>query len=45
MRVIRNIRIIIEVDEFVISDLPKGRKGYQNEKETNKEWQNMTMGQ
>jgi hypothetical protein len=41
--VIGNILIIIKVDEFMIPNLPKDSKGYQDENQTDDEGQMMTM--
>ncbi len=39
VRVLRDIEIVIEANEFVMSHLPEGCKGDQDEEETNEEFQ------
>jgi len=45
VKIFRDIEIVIEANEFVMSHLPKGCKGDQDEEETNKEFQERRGGQ
>jgi hypothetical protein len=38
MRVVCDIKVVIEVNEFVIPHLPKSHKSYQDEKKANQEF-------